>query len=237
MPPQYLHQCKLGKQGRVEDHGHFRAAAFLLFSAGFRPLLGSCIFIFSRPFLAIFRQLHCSYFRPLWPFSAGCIFIIFSLFGHFQAAAFLVFSGVLTPFRQLHFHYFPPFWPFSDGCIFIIFGRFGHFRAAFLLFSAGLDIFGRLHFILFGYFGHFRAAEFLLSSAGFRPFSGGRIFIIFGCFGHFWAASFLSFLAVLTIFFCGAALLLVSAVWAIFGRLHFYYVWPFGPFSRGPHFY
>ena len=113
-------------------------------------------------FRAIFGRLHFYYFGLFWPFSGGCIFIIFGpRFGHFLVAAFLLLQAILAIFGWLHFYYFGPFamferlhfyyfgplWPFSGGCIFISYGRFGSFWvAAFLLFSADLGIFGWLHF-------------------------------------------------------------------------------------------
>ena len=114
-----------------------------------------------------------------WPFSGECIFITFGCFGHFRAAAFLLFwavfchvrvaailfsSAVFATFGWLQFYYFRLFWPFPGGCIFMIFGCFGHFRAAaFLIFSAVLAIFGRLHLYYF---------------RPFWPFSGGSIYFI-----------------------------------------------------------
>ena len=68
--------------------------------------------------LANIRRLHFYCFPAFWP-SRSCIFIIVARLGHFQEAAFLLFSGV---------------WPLSGGCIFINFGRFDHFQQpAFLL--------------------------------------------------------------------------------------------------------
>ena len=64
-------------------------------------------------------------------------FIISGHFGHFRAAAFVLFPVVLAISGRLHLYYFRSFWPFPGGCICIISGRFGHFRAAaFLLFPA-----------------------------------------------------------------------------------------------------
>ena len=122
----------------------------------------------SSAFLAKFKRLHFCYFPPYWPCSGGCIFVIFGLFGHVQAAAF---------------YHFRPFWPCSGGCIFVIFGRFGHVQAAaFLLFSAVLAMFRRLHFYY---------------CWPFWPCSGGCVFISSGHFSHVEAAAFLLLSAVL----------------------------------------
>ena len=50
-----------------------------------------------------------SFSAVFWPFSGGCIFIIFGCFGHFRAATFLLSSAVLTILGRLHFYCFRPF--------------------------------------------------------------------------------------------------------------------------------
>ena len=95
--------------------------------------------------LAMFRWLHFHYFRPFWPCSGSCIFIIFSHFGHIQTGAFFIIVGnfghvqaaavlsllaVLAMFKRLRLYYFRPCWPRSGGCICIILARFGHVQAA-----------------------------------------------------------------------------------------------------------
>ena len=96
------------------------------------------------------------------------------------------------------------FSPYPGGCIVIIFGHFGHVQTA---------AFAVLRQFLF--FSAVLAMFRLLHFSSFWPFSldsDGCIFIICGLFGHAQEA----------------ALLLFSAVVAIFRHVHFFFVGPFG---------
>ena len=140
--------------------GHLKAAALFFF--GRFGYVQSAAFLSFLAVFAMFRRLHYHFFRPFWPCSGGCIFIIsgriwlccdrciFIVVGplrHVQAAAVLLLLAVLAMFRRLDLKYFRPFCPCSEGCIFIISGRFGHVQAApFLLFLAVLAMFRRLHY-------------------------------------------------------------------------------------------
>ena len=76
---------------------------------------------------------HSYYFRPFWPFSGGCFFIIFGRSGHFQELepAFLLFSAILAEAAFLFFS--AVFGHFQDPAFFIVFSPFGPFQeAAFL---------------------------------------------------------------------------------------------------------
>ena len=83
---------------------------------------------FSIFWLAIFSRLHSNYSQLFWPFSGGCVLIIFGRSGHLWVAAILLFSGVFVIFGQLHFYYY--------------------------FFRSFLAIFGRPHFVIFGRYGH-----------------------------------------------------------------------------------
>ena len=89
--------------------GRFRAATFLLFFLHFGRFRAAAFLLFPA-ILAVFGRLHFYYFRPFWPFSGGCIFIISGHFGRFRAAAFLLFPAILAVFGRLHFYCFWPFW-------------------------------------------------------------------------------------------------------------------------------
>ena len=139
--------------------------------------------------------------------------------------------------RRLHFCYFLLFRPFLGSCIFIIFGGYGHswaaafdcsrvflanFRSlqflyfrrfALLLFSAILFIFRRMHSYFFcAVLTILRWPHFYLFRP-FCPFLGGYTCIFFIRFAHLRTAMFSLFLAV-------------------FGRLHFYYLWPLSTIFR-----
>ena len=46
---------------------------------------------------AMFRRLHFYYFRPFWPCSGGCIFIIFGRFGHEHCSCFVNWQSGMVP--------------------------------------------------------------------------------------------------------------------------------------------
>ena len=198
-------------------------------------------------------RLRFYFFQPFSPLLGVCIFTIFGRFGHFWAAAFLLFWAFLGHSQTAAFFFlavfanFRPFWPFSV--------------LQFVFFLALLANYGRLRFIYFRPFWHAsRSCSFFFFGC-FGHSQGAAFLFFFDCFGDFPVPAFLVhwdilpllgrphsngfrlFLAILrgqrfSIFghfgnFWGIQLLLFPAVLAIFRQLHSCYFRPFWPFSGG----